>query len=139
MQSVTVLLIEMEFCVRFHADGAAHLTLNIEKGPDWLSNLGSISVPANRAWEVCNIIYNRLVFGTESQATVLSDLRMLSSEQDSRASIAAQPMTSPSREAAEFMEGAAFTEQYMKLPHNMTIHPAIQTPYDEIPLANNPT
>ncbi|KAL6229439.1 hypothetical protein BDW75DRAFT_235211 [Aspergillus navahoensis] len=139
LQSVTVLLIEMEFCVRFHADGASHITLHLEKGLDWLYNLGSISVPAKRAWEVCNSIYNRLLFGTEPQATVLSDLRMFSSEQDSRAPIAAQPLISPSREAVEFMEGAASTEQYIKLPHNMTVHPAIETSYDEIPLANNST
>jgi hypothetical protein len=139
MQSVTVLLIEMEFCVRFHADGASHITVHLEKGLDWLYNLGSISVAAKRAWEVCNSIYNRLLFGTNLRATVLSDQRMFSSEQYSCASIAAQPMIPPSREAAGFMEGAAFTEQYMKLPHNMTVHPAIETPYDEIPLANNLT
>jgi hypothetical protein len=40
-------------------------------------------------------------------------------------------MASPGREAAKFKDGAAFTEQYMKLPRNMTIHPAIGTPYDE--------
>ncbi|KAL3490714.1 fungal-specific transcription factor domain-containing protein [Aspergillus germanicus] len=135
MQSVTVLLIEMEFCVRFHADGASHITLHLEKGLDWLYSLGSISVPARRAWEVCNSIYNRLFFGTEPQSTVL---RMFSPEQDPRAAMAAQPVISPIYEASEFMEGAAFTEQYMKLPHNMTVHPAIETPYDEIPLYKNP-
>lgn len=46
MQAVTVLLIEMEFCVRFHADGASHITLHLEKGLDWLHNLGTISIPA---------------------------------------------------------------------------------------------
>jgi pterin-4a-carbinolamine dehydratase len=63
---------------------------------------------------------------------------MFSPEQDLRASMTAQPVISPIHEAAEFMEGAAFTEQYMKLPHNMTVHPAIETPYDEIPLYKNP-
>ncbi|KAL2842558.1 fungal-specific transcription factor domain-containing protein [Aspergillus pseudoustus] len=140
MQSVTVLLIEMEFCVRFHADGASHITLHLEKGLDWLYSLGSISVPAKRAWEVCNSIYNRLFFGAGPETTILSDLRMLSPEQDPRASMmATQPVISPGREAADVMDGAAFTEPYMKLPHNMTVHPAIETPYDEIPLYKNPS
>ncbi|KAI9372207.1 fungal-specific transcription factor domain-containing protein [Aspergillus egyptiacus] len=141
MQSVTVLLIEMEFCVRFHADGASHITLHLEKGLEWLHALGSISVPAERAWAVCHSIYNRLFFGPGPgpRDFVLSDLQMLSPEADSRNPNLAQPVHSPAYDAGEPAEGAAFSEQYMKLPHNMTVHPAIETPYDEIPLYKNPT
>ncbi|KAL4780319.1 fungal-specific transcription factor domain-containing protein [Aspergillus varians] len=140
MQSITVLLIEMEFCVRFHADGASHITLHLEKGLEWLHSLGLISVPPRRAWEVCNSIYNRLFFGPGPRTSLLSDSRMFSPEHDSCASSrASQPPISPGFEVAEFTEGAAFGEPYMKLlPHNMTVHPAIQTPYDEIPLYKNP-
>jgi hypothetical protein len=121
---------EMEFCVWFHADGASHITLHFKKRLDWLYSLGSISLPEKQAWELCNSIYNRLFFGTEPQATALSDLRRFSPEQDLPASIAAQPMTSSGPEA-KFKGGAAVTEQYMMLPHNVTVHPAIGTPYDE--------
>lgn len=139
MQSVTVLLIEMEFCVRFHADGASHITLHLEKGLDWLHSLGSISIPSRRSWEVCNSIYNRLFFGPGPRAPALSDIHMFSPEGDSRSSIfTSPPAVSPGFETAEFSEGPAFGEPYMNLPHNMTVHPAIQTPYDEIPLYKNP-
>ncbi|KAL4951954.1 fungal-specific transcription factor domain-containing protein [Aspergillus filifer] len=139
MQSITVLLIEMEFCVRFHADGASHITLHLEKGLEWLHSLGSISVPSQRAWEVCNSIYNRLFFGPGPRVPMLSDLRVLSPERDLRGSLSSPPALSPAFDAGEFTEGAAFVEPYMKLPHNMTVHPSIQTPYDEIPLYKNPS
>ncbi|KAL2871707.1 transcription factor domain-containing protein [Aspergillus lucknowensis] len=141
MQSVTVLLIEMEFCMRFHADGASHITLHLGKGMDWLSSLGSISDPAKRAWDVCNSIYNRLFLGPGAQAPILSDIRMFTPEQDSHnSSVLSHSAVSQSCELSElFTEGAAFNEPYMKLPHNMTVHPAIQTPYDEIPLYKNPS
>ncbi|KAL2819297.1 fungal-specific transcription factor domain-containing protein [Aspergillus cavernicola] len=140
MQSVTVLLIEMEFCVRFHADGASHITLHLEKGLAWLYSLGSISIPARRAWEVCNSIYNRLFFGPGPRASMVTNLGMFSPEQISQSSsMNSQRTTSPGFEVGEISEGATFTEQYMKLPHNMTVHPAIQTPYDEIPLYKNTT
>ncbi|KAL4879956.1 fungal-specific transcription factor domain-containing protein [Aspergillus karnatakaensis] len=140
MQSVTVLLIEMEFSVRFHANGAAHITLHLEKGLDWLHSLGSISIPARRAWEVCNSIYNRLFFGPGARSSVLSDLRMISPEQDVRIpSMISPPMLSPGLETAEFAEGVVFSEPYPRLPHNMTVHPAIETPYDEIPLYKSPS
>ncbi|KAL4933013.1 Zn(II)2Cys6 transcription factor [Aspergillus undulatus] len=136
MQSITVLLIEMEFCVRFRADGASHITQHLEKGLEWLHSLGSISIPSQRAWEVCNSIYNRLFFGPAPCVPLLSDLRMLSPEQDS---LTSPPALSPGLVAAEFTEGAAFGEPYMMLPYNMTVHPSIQTPYDEIPLYKNPS
>ncbi|KAL4959560.1 transcription factor domain-containing protein [Aspergillus stella-maris] len=139
MQSITVLLIEMEFCVRFHADGASHITLHLEKGLEWLHSLGSISVPSQRAWEVCNSIYNRLFFGPGPRVPMLSDLRVLSPEQDLRGSLSSPPALSPAFDPGDFTEGAAFAEPYMKLPHNMTVHPSIQTPYDEIPLYKNPS
>ncbi|KAL4801199.1 fungal-specific transcription factor domain-containing protein [Aspergillus unguis] len=137
MQSITVLLIEMEFCVRFHADGASHITLHLEKCLDWLHSLGSISLPSRRAWEVCNSIYNRLFFGPGPRSSLL-DLRTLSPEGESRSVLTSPPAMSPAFEGTEFIEGAAFSEPYMKLPHNMTVHPAIETPYDEIPLYKNP-
>ncbi|KAL4899372.1 hypothetical protein BDW74DRAFT_115921 [Aspergillus multicolor] len=138
MQSITVLLIEMEFCVRFHADGASHITLHLEKGLDWLHSLGAIHVPSRRAWEVCNSIYNRLFFGPGPRAAVLSELRVFSPERDSRSSSLTSPTAlSPTFEAAEFADGS-FGEPFPKLPHNMTVHPSIQTPYDDIPLYKNP-
>lgn len=139
MQSITVLLIEMEFCLRFHADGASHITSHVEKGLEWLHSLGSISIPSRRSWEVCNSIYNRLFFGPGPRAFALSDIHMLSPERDSRrSSLTSPPAVSPGFETTEFTEGPAFGEPYMNLPHNMTVHPAIQTPYDEIPLYKNP-
>lgn len=138
MQAITVLLIEMEFCVRFHADGASHITLHLEKGLEWLRSLGSISVPSRRSWEVCNSIYNRLFFGPGSRPTTLADVHMFSPERVSRSSsVTSTTAVSPSFET-EFTEGPAFGEPYVNLPHNMTVHPAIQTPYDEIPLYKNP-
>ncbi|OJJ05830.1 hypothetical protein ASPVEDRAFT_87166 [Aspergillus versicolor CBS 583.65] len=138
MQAITVLLIEMEFCVRFHADGASHITLHLEKGLEWLRSLGSISVPSRRSWEVCNSIYNRLFFGPGPRPTALADVHMFSPERVSRSSsVTSTTAVSPSFET-EFTEGPAFGEPYMNLPQNMTVHPAIQTPYDEIPLYKNP-
>ncbi|KAL4747508.1 hypothetical protein BDW72DRAFT_196653 [Aspergillus terricola var. indicus] len=138
MQSITVLLIEMEFCVRFHADGASHITLHLEKGLDWLHSLGTISIPSMRAWEVCNSIYNRLFFGPGHRAYMPPELRVISPEQDSRSSTMTSPTAlSPAFEATEFNEGAAFGEPFPKLPHNMTVHPSIQTPYDDISLYKN--
>ncbi|KAL6233626.1 hypothetical protein BDW75DRAFT_184890 [Aspergillus navahoensis] len=138
MQSITVLLIEMEFCVRFHADGASHITLHLEKGLDWLHSLGMISVPSRRAWEVCNSIYNRLFFGAGPRGSMLSDLRLFSPERDSCSSTMTPPTAlSPAYEAAEFTEGTAFADPFPKLPHNMTVHPSIQTPYDDLPLYKN--
>ncbi|KAL5050901.1 hypothetical protein BDW71DRAFT_171848 [Aspergillus fruticulosus] len=140
MQSITVLLIEMEFCVRFHADGASHITLHLEKGLDWLHSLGTISVPSRRAWEVCNSIYNRLFFGSGPRAAMLSDLCVISPERDSRSSTITSPTAmSPAFEAIEFTEGTAFGDPFPKLPHNMTVHPSIQTPYDDFSLYKNPS
>ncbi|KAL3473834.1 fungal-specific transcription factor domain-containing protein [Aspergillus californicus] len=138
MQSITVLLIEMEFCVRFHVNGASHITSHLEKGLDWLHNLGSISIPARRAWEVCNSIYNRLFFGPGLRAPLMADPRMISPEQElGSSSMTSQHAISSGLDAAELPEAAAFSDQYMKLPHNMTVHPAIETPYDDIPLYKN--
>lgn len=139
MQSLTVLLIEMEFCVRFRADGASHITSHLEKGLNWLRSLGSISIASRRAWEACNSIYNRLVYGPGPRASVLQDLRMSSPEGDSRSILNSPAALSPGFETTQFVEGGAFGEPYMKLPHNMTVHPAIETPYDEIPLYKNPS
>jgi hypothetical protein len=61
MQTVTVLLVELEFCVRCHENCASYITLHVEKGLRWLYSLGLTSFPAKRAWEGCNSFYERLI------------------------------------------------------------------------------
>ena len=61
-EAVTILLIEMRFCIRCHVGRASRIKPRLEKGMDWLYSLGSVSVPARRAWEVCNNAYNHLFF-----------------------------------------------------------------------------
>lgn len=137
MQSVTVLLIEMEFRARLHPDEAVHITLHLEKGLEWLHSLGSISIPAQRAWAVCKSICNRLFFGPGPRATRLSDMSMLSPDRDSQGSGTSQPALFPGCDISELSNGGTFMEPYMKLPHNMTVHPALETPYDEVTVYMN--
>lgn len=63
MQSVTVLLIEMEVRALFHANGASYITLRLKIGLEWLNGPGSISVPAQGALGVRNSIFHRLFSG----------------------------------------------------------------------------
>jgi hypothetical protein len=137
MQSVTVLLIEMEFRARFHTDGASLIMLHLEKGLEWLHGLGSISIPAQRAWAVCNSICNRLFFGPGPRTATLSDMPMLSPERDSQGSGTSLPALFSGYDVGELSNGGIFAEPCVKLPHNMTVHPAIETPYDEIMVYKN--
>ncbi|KAJ0415583.1 fungal-specific transcription factor domain-containing protein [Aspergillus carlsbadensis] len=61
MQTVTVLLVELEFCVRSHENCASYITLHLEKGLHWLYSLGLTNFPAKRAWAACNSSYERLI------------------------------------------------------------------------------
>lgn len=68
---------------------------------------------------------------------MLSTMHIFSPERDSRSSATSQPAPSPGLNFDELLDGGTFAEPYMQLPHNMTVRPVIETPYDEITLYKN--
>jgi hypothetical protein len=62
---------------------------------------------------------------------------MLSPERDSQGSSTSLPALFSGYDVGELSNGGIFAEPCVKLPHNMTVHPAIETPYDEIMVYKN--
>ncbi|KAE8150854.1 fungal-specific transcription factor domain-containing protein [Aspergillus avenaceus] len=129
MQSVTVLLIELESCVRVSVIDTVNLNLHVEKALAWLLAMASVSVAAQRAWNVCDGIYRRIFSRTTS---VQSEYAMAPGPQQGagytfsgtcQAVPLAYPSAPPNVGMPEYMN--------MGLPQNMMLHPVLETGYDE--------
>ncbi|KAF9894766.1 hypothetical protein FE257_006656 [Aspergillus nanangensis] len=120
MQSVTVLLIELDFCVKFSTDEVGEITPPLEKGMEWILEMAAENAAAQRAWDVCNGLYCSISRSSAAAATPvafhgLSDVL----HGESPGSLA----------ASEDM--FAREEPYIPLPENMIEHPTLQTMYDQ--------
>ncbi|RDH26974.1 hypothetical protein BDQ94DRAFT_123796 [Aspergillus welwitschiae] len=60
MQSATILLIELGYCIRTGAGQAAFIESRIGKALDWLSALAADDLAAERAFKVCDNLHRRL-------------------------------------------------------------------------------
>ncbi|KAL5362230.1 fungal-specific transcription factor domain-containing protein [Aspergillus floccosus] len=113
MQSVTVLLIELDSCLRFGPQPTSVLTSSLEKGMSWIHAMAKDSMAAHRAWDVCHGLYCSISETRSDQLDVtLRDLSgVLPVEKDSLPSQAL---------AAD-----------VSLPDNAIVHPDLRTMYDQ--------
>ncbi|CRG82873.1 Protein FMP42 [Talaromyces islandicus] len=60
MQAVAVLLIEMGFRSKNKPNGISEVSIHLKKAMRWLHSMAAESTAANRAWDVCHDLYERL-------------------------------------------------------------------------------
>lgn len=113
MQSITVLLIELDSCLRFGPQPIAVLTSSLNKGMSWLRAMAQDDTAAQRAWNVCHELYCSI---SETRAGQLdSSLRDLSG-------------MSPAEKNGVSSQGLVLDAS---LPDNAIVHPDLRTMYDE--------
>ncbi|KAF9884010.1 hypothetical protein FE257_002398 [Aspergillus nanangensis] len=118
MQSVTVLLIELDFCLRFNTGEVSTITTFVEKGMGWLLAMATENIAARRAWDVCHGLYCSMSTSPFSD-TDSASYDVLGAFQGKR---------NGSRAAQVVFQAA---DAYVPLPQNIVVHPSLQTIYDQ--------
>jgi hypothetical protein len=117
MQSATILLIELDFCVKSDVDEAAKITLMVEKAMGWLLAMAADNLAAQRAWEVCHSLYCCIsLTPVDSMITTPS---------------ATTPPAPQSNILRAMQDGLQLTQSHVSLPQNIVVHPTLQTMYDQ--------
>jgi hypothetical protein len=117
MQSATILLIELDFCVKSDVDEAAKITLMVEKAMGWLLAMAADNLAAQRAWEVCHSLYCCIsLTPVDSMITTPS---------------ATTPPAPQSNILRAMQDGLQLTQSHISLPQNIVVHPTLQTMYDQ--------
>ncbi|KAE8389573.1 fungal-specific transcription factor domain-containing protein [Aspergillus alliaceus] len=132
MQSVTVLLIELEYRGRASADNTVKINSLIEKALDWISALATDSVAAQRALKVCKGLYRRLFLRSTVEQNRQPDLTTAVTPAGGLESSYFQPIHRPHSQVSSVTHStgmSAFMDS--ALPHNTIFHPTLQTAYDE--------
>jgi hypothetical protein len=133
MQAVTVLLIELDFRLKYTPDEVGIVSTHVEKAMRWLLSMGADSTAAQRAWAVCDGIYSHLSPKLAVEPNEIpNDSGVPTDDDDVRypyAAAAHPPPMDPTLDIA--MGGTLFTPEYTHLPQNMVVHPILQTVYDE--------
>ncbi|KAE8396936.1 hypothetical protein BDV37DRAFT_292981 [Aspergillus pseudonomiae] len=132
MQSVTVLLIELEYCGRYSSDNTVRVNSMIEKALVWLSALAMDSLAAQRASEVCHDLYRRLFLRSTVEQSRLPELGTIALPTTGLESSSSQPIYYPFNHICSVPHGTGgqSTMDSGSL-HNVFYHPVFQTPYDE--------
>ncbi|KAE8156873.1 fungal-specific transcription factor domain-containing protein [Aspergillus tamarii] len=132
MQSVTVLLIEFEYCGRVSTDNTVRVNSMIEKALMWLSALAIDSLAAQRASEVCHDLYRRLFLRSTVEQSRQPELSTIALPTTGLESSSSQPIYYPFNHICSVPHGTGgqSTMDSASL-HNVFYHPVFQTPYDE--------
>ncbi|GIC92919.1 Zn(II)2Cys6 transcription factor [Aspergillus udagawae] len=118
MQSATILLIELDFCVKFDVEEAAKITLLVEKAMGWLLAMAADNLAAQRAWEVCHSLYCCI------SLTPVDSMMATPSASTS-------PVPPQSNILRAMQDGLQLTQSHVSLPQNIVVHPTLQTMYDQ--------
>ncbi|KAL4891388.1 putative fungal-specific transcription factor [Aspergillus ambiguus] len=121
MQSITVLLIELDLCINLGIQRTVNVTSSVKKGLYWLQVMGMENIAAHRAWDVCHGLFCSI-----SQRTT---------GQTSPAPYLPEVVHSQANWNTEFNVGQddqQLTEPHLPLPENTIVHPTLHTMYDEL-------
>ncbi|RHZ62029.1 uncharacterized protein CDV56_108783 [Aspergillus thermomutatus] len=118
MQSTTILLIELDFCVKFDAEEASKITMLVEKAMCWLLAMASDNLAAQRAWEVCHSLY-RCISLTPIDSTNATPYG------------STEPLPPQSNILRAMQDGLQLTPSHVPLSRNIVVHPTLQTMYDQ--------
>lgn len=118
MQSATILLIELDFCVKFDVEEAAKITLLVEKAMGWLFAMAADNLAAQRAWEVCHSLYCCI------SLTPVDGI-------NATPSASTPPLPPQSNILRAMQDGLQLTQSHVSLSQNIVVHPTLQTMYDQ--------
>ncbi|KAH3510095.1 hypothetical protein KXW24_002755 [Aspergillus fumigatus] len=118
MQSATILLIELDFCVKFDIDEVAKITLMVQKAMEWLLAMAVDNLAAQRAWEVCHSLYCCI------SPTPVDSLKITPS-------LSTSPDVPRSNILRAMQDGLQLTPLNVSLSQNRVVHPTLQTMYDQ--------
>ncbi|GFF86676.1 hypothetical protein CNMCM6936_006845 [Aspergillus lentulus] len=118
MQSATILLIELDFCVKFDVEEAAKITLMVEKAMGWLLAMAADDLAAQRAWEVCHSLYCCISLTPADSMNVTP-------------SLSTSPEPPRSNILRAMRDGLQLPQSNVSLSQNTVVHPTLQTMYDQ--------